>query len=74
MSRNLARLSAAANRMDAVKDLRFVYDQLVKQGYQPPLVWHENDSAKKIDRATRRMITWAQDQGIEIQLPEGWSA
>lgn len=74
MSRNLNRLNAAANRMAAINDLRFVYDQLVKQGHQPKLVWRENDSAKQIDRATRVMINWAREQGIEITLPEGWKS
>ena len=74
MSRNLNRLSAAANRMAARDDLRFVYYQLVQLGHTPPQVWHENSSARKIDRATREMKNWAKSNGIEIALPDGWKA
>lgn len=72
MRRNLNRLSVAANHRAAVDDLRFVYDQIVKQGHTFPVVWHERDSAQKIDRATRIMLSWAKVKGIAITLPNGW--
>lgn len=71
MTRNLNRLSAAANRQAAHHDFMHVYTQL-KQ-YKPPYTWPEKDSAKEIDKLTRSLITWARDNGIEIILPEGWS-
>lgn len=73
MARNLNRLTAAASRQAALNDMLFVYNQLKNAGHQPPLKWHERDGAKKIDRATRYMIVWAQENGIEIQLPDGWT-
>ena len=72
--RNLLRLSAAANRLAAAQDFKFVYDQLQEKGHNPPVDWGKGRySARLIDKWTRSLITWAKENGIEITLPEGWT-
>ncbi len=73
MSRNLLRLSAAANRSAAIKDFFFIYYQLRSLGHNPTIKWWDKwGGARKIDKETRSLIQWAQEKEIEITLPEGW--
>lgn len=79
MSRNLNRLTAAANRESAQRDFMFVWAQ-VKAHNPPEDIYSrifangwDNTSAKTIDRATRSLIEWSGAKGIEITLPDGWT-
>lgn len=72
MSRNLNRLNAAANRMQAHHDFMWVFAQVKR--YDPPVTYPEGSSAKVIDKGTRALIDWALDHGIEISLPDGWES
>jgi len=79
MSRNLNGLTRiAASRQAAHRDFMFVYRQVKK--HNPPYElfspmfsedW-DRTSAKVVDKATRALITWAQDRLIQVKLPEGW--
>lgn len=79
MAKNLNRLTAAASRQAAHRDFMYVYRQVKK--HNPPYEIYDfmfaddwqHTSAKKIDQATRALITWAQNRLIEIKLPEGWN-
>lgn len=79
MARNLNRLTAAANRQAAHHDFMFVWSQ-VKQHNPPQDIYSfifsedwNHTSAKTIARATRGLITWAQTNGVKIDLPEDWT-
>lgn len=72
MTRNLIRLTAAANKQAAIKDLWFVYNQIVALGHNPPVTDSKGKSAQQIDRITRGLIDWAKDNKIVILLPDGW--
>ena len=68
--RNLNRLTAAASRQAALQDLRFVYLQL--KDHNPQVELSLGAGHRMIDRETQRLIDWAKENGIEIDLPEGW--
>lgn len=74
MSKNLNRITWAAQFQQASKDWQFVYDQLKDQVRTLPMSvnYGKDSTIKQIDRATRAMIEFAKAQGIEITLPDGW--
>jgi hypothetical protein len=70
MAKNLNRLTAAANRLAAHHDYNLVWAQLKR--FKPPVPFPTDYSARAVDQATRALIAWAQEQKIDIRLPEGW--
>lgn len=59
-----------AERQAAHHDLMHVYAQL--KAHNPPFAWPVADDARVLVQLTRDLITWAQERGIEISLPDGW--
>jgi len=54
----------------AQRDYSFVWSQV--EQYSPPVPLPEENTSIDYIRATAALITWAQTNGIEIELPEYW--